>query len=145
MGLHKFLKIIAIILSLIGVVFFVSILVKGSDAVTATGDGVSGFLSISYVTLIITIAVTLLFSVISVLKNPEILKKTLISLGLFLAVILISYVLSSGEAIEKDGVQIISASGDRWVGAGLIAFYILGATALLLMLQSGIRKLLNRN
>ena len=56
----------------------------------------------------------------------------------------ISFVLSTGvETPMKDG-EVLSASGSRWVGAGLRMFYILAALAILSMIFSGARKFLNR-
>ena len=49
----------------------------------------------------------------------------------------ISFVLSTGvETPMKDG-EVLSASGSRWVGAGLRMFYILAALAILSMIFSG--------
>ena len=56
----------------------------------------------------------------------------------------ISYVLSTGvETPMKDG-EVLSASGSRWVGAGLRMFYILATLAILSMIFSGARKILNK-
>ena len=56
----------------------------------------------------------------------------------------ISFALSNGvETPMKDG-EVLSASGSRWVGAGLRMFYILAALAVLSMIFSGARKILNK-
>ena len=56
----------------------------------------------------------------------------------------ISFALSTGvETPMKDG-EVLSASGSRWVGAGLRMFYILAALAILSMIFSGARKFLNK-
>jgi ribose 1,5-bisphosphokinase PhnN len=68
----------------------------------------------------------------------------LISAGLFLAVIGISYGLSTGvETPLKDG-EVLSASGSRWVGAGLRAFYILAVVAIGAMVLSGAKRIFNK-
>lgn len=136
MGLYKILRIAAAVLALIGVVFLVMILSDNTGVI-------STYLSVAYITLGLAIVFTLLFSVLQLLKNPEALKKTLISLGMFLAVVLISFFISSGEAVEKAGVEVISAYGSKWVGAGLNTFYILSLTAIGLMIYSGVKKLIN--
>ena len=61
MGLHKIIKIVAILLSIAGIIFFAMILAKGDEAVTLTGEGVDGFLYVSYVIFAITIAFVLFF------------------------------------------------------------------------------------
>ena len=56
----------------------------------------------------------------------------------------ISFALSNGvETPMKDG-EVLSASGSRWVGAGLRMFYILAALAVLSMIFSGAIKILNK-
>lgn len=142
MGLHKILKIIALILALIGIVFLAIILVKGDDVVRVTGEGLDGYMYIAYIMFAITLAITLLFSITQIFMHKEALKKTLLSTGLFLFILIVSYVLASGEAVIKDGVEIVSESGSKWVDTGLRMFYILAIFAIGTMVYSGIRKLI---
>ena len=44
MGLHKIFKIIALIFGIIGIAFFVNLLVTGNETIEATGEGVEGFI-----------------------------------------------------------------------------------------------------
>ena len=68
------------------------------------------------------------------------LKKTGISIAAFAAVVLLSFLLSEGvETPMKDG-KMLSASGSRWVGAGLRTFYILAIVAVGAMLFSGVKR-----
>ena len=77
-------------------------------------------------------------------SDPARLKKASISIGLFLLVIAISYILSDGvETPLKDG-EVLSASGSRWVGTGIRTFYILAVGAISLMLFSGVSKILKK-
>ncbi|PKP26990.1 MAG: hypothetical protein CVU03_00105 [Bacteroidetes bacterium HGW-Bacteroidetes-2] len=142
MGLHKILKIVALILALIGIVFLAIILIKGDDVVKVTGEGLDGYMYIAYIMLAITLFITLLYSFTQIFMHKEALKKTLISAGLFLLIFIISYVLASGEAVSKAGVEIVSASGSKWVDTGLRMFYILAIFAIGTMVYSGIRKLI---
>ncbi|NCT17272.1 MAG: hypothetical protein COZ75_04290 [Flavobacteriaceae bacterium CG_4_8_14_3_um_filter_34_10] len=142
MGLHKILKIVALILALIGIVFLAIILVKGDDVVKATGEGLDGYMYIAYIMFVITLAITLLFSITQIFMHKEALKKTLVSTGLFLFIFIISYVLASGEAVSKAGVEVVSESGSKWVDTGLRMFYILAIFAIGTMVYSGIRKLI---
>jgi hypothetical protein len=86
----------------------------------------------------------LIFTLLGLFSDPAKLKKAAISVGLFLVVIVISYVLSDGvETPLKDG-EVLSASGARWVGTGIRAFYILAAVAIGLMLFSGVTKIIKK-
>lgn len=135
MGFHKILKIIVLILSLIGIVLLATIL-TGNDGV------ISAYMSMAYIVLALAIIFTLVFSLTQVFTNKENLKKTLISLGLFLLIIAVSYALAEGNEVTKNGVVVASESASKWVGAGLMTFYALAAIAIGAMIYSGIRKLI---
>jgi len=141
MGLHKILKIVALVLSFIGIFFFVQLLVKGNDAVVETGEGVDGFLYVTYVILALIVAMILIFVIKGIFQGN--LKKTLLTVGAFVLIIVISYVLADGvETPLKDGGT-LSASGAKWVGAGLYAFYIMAILAIGAMVFSGVKKITN--
>ena len=140
MGLHKILKIVALILSIAGIVSLAMIVSNGDDAVKATGEGLDGFLYIAY----ITFAIVLLFVVVFVLKGLMAgdIKKTLVTVGAFLAVVILSFVMADGvETVMKDG-DILSASGSKWISTGINAFVILGIIAIGSMVFSGLKKLI---
>ncbi len=140
MGLHKILKIIALILSIAGVISLAMIVSNGDDAVKATGEGLDGFLYIAY----IIFALVLLFVIVFVLKGllAGDIKKTLITIGAFLAVVIISYVMADGvETMMKDG-KILSASGSKLISTGINAFVILGLLAIGSMAFGGVKKLI---
>ncbi len=61
MGLHKVFKIIALILGIVGVAFFVNLLVTGNETIEATGEGVDGFMYLTYFILAVTVLIVLLF------------------------------------------------------------------------------------
>ena len=117
MGLHKILKIVALILSIVGIIFLAMIVSKGDDVVKQTGEGLDGFLYVAYLTL----AIVLFFVVVFVLKGLMAgdIKKTLIVVGAFLAIVIISYVLAEGVETEMRDGEILSANGSKWVSAGL--------------------------
>ncbi len=137
MGLHKILKIVALLLSIVGIVFWAIIVYKGDEVVGATGEGLDGILYAAYVLLAIVLITVIIFVLKGVFEGNV--KNTLISVGAFLAVVLISYVLSDGTPMTiKD--EVLSASGSKWVGAGLYAFYILAVIAIGAMVFGGIKK-----
>ena len=148
MGLHKIIKIVALLLSVAGIIFFVMILREGDDVIEnrlAAGEDVA-VVNWALYTAYIIFAVVLTFVLIFVLKGilAGDIKKTLIVLGVFLAVIVIAYMLSSGSDVDSlplvDGVP-ISESGSKWVGTGLHTFYILAILAIAAMVLSGVKKI----
>lgn len=144
MGLHKLFRLVALVLSLIGIGFYAFIFFKGDGVITHTGEGVAGFIFVAYAVLIIALILTLIYTLIQLFSNKDSLKKSLISVSLFLLVVIISYFISNSDAkiVVVDGVQIISESGSRWVGTGLRTFYFLVIIAIGLMVVSGIKKLI---
>lgn len=142
MALHKILKIVALILSIAGIVFLAMLIAKGDETVKATGEGVDGYLYTAYA----IFALVLLFVVFFVLKGifSGNLKKTLLSVGAFLLVVVIGYVLADGVETQMRDGEVLSASGSKWVGAGLYVFYILAILAIGAMIFSGIKKMTTR-
>lgn len=139
MVLHKILRIVALILSVAGIIFLAMIISKGDDVVRQTGEGLDGFLYVAY----IMFAIVLFFVIIFVLKGllAGNIKKTLIILGAFLAIVVISYVMADGVETEMRDGEILSANGSKWVSTGLYVFYILGVLAIGAMISSGLKKL----
>jgi len=144
MGLHKILKIVALILGVAGLIFWVLLVAKGDEVVKSTGEGVDPLIYIAYITL----AIVLLFVVIFVLKGilTGNLKKTLLSIGAFLAIVIVSYMMSSGsvEGLPLIDGEPISESGSKWVSTGLNTFYILAIGAIGAMVLSGLKKLTSK-
>lgn len=140
MGLHKIFKIVALLLGLAGVVFWFLLVSKGDEYVKMTGEGVSPMLYTGYIIMAIVVLMVLLFVVSGVLAGNV--KKTLMSVGAFLAVVLISYVMASGstEGLPLVDNKVVSESTSRLVGTGLIAFYILAVVAIFSMVFSGVKK-----
>ena len=140
MNLHKILKIVGIVLSIISAVFALMIF-AGDDA---TADSMSGnMLVISYIVLAIILVLVLVFMIKGFFAGNV--KRTLMSVGAFVGVILISYILSSGtdldlEPFNSKGLG-ITESISKNVGTGLIAFYILAVLAIASMAFSGFKKI----
>ena len=61
----------------------------------------------------------------------------------FALVVLISYFSTSGYEHTTATGEYVSAAADHWTGAGLVAFYILAALAILSMVFSGVKKLIS--
>ncbi|MDA0774534.1 MAG: hypothetical protein O2914_04230 [Bacteroidetes bacterium] len=149
MKLQNIIKIISAIFGVLAVVFLFRIIGLGDEEIkmaASMGDygSVSPLVNLAIAILVITVAVTLVFSLIGLTSDAKKLKKAMLSAGLFLAVIGISYAMSTGvETPLKDG-EVLSANGSRWVGAGLRAFYILAVVAIGAMLMSGAKRIFNK-
>ena len=149
MNLQTIVKIIRAVFGLLGVVFLFRIIGVGDEEIKmAAGNGdfgtVSPLVSLAIAILVITVVITVLFSLLNLASSGQKLKKSLIFIGCFLVVLGIAYAASTGvETPMKDG-EVLSASGSRWVGTGLRMFYILAALAILSMILSGAKKLLKR-
>lgn len=144
--MSKVINIIKIIFGIVGAILFVRILNAGDDAIEADAalqsSVVAPFMWVSYIILGITVLMVLFFSVKALFTGDV--KKTLLSVGGFIVIIVVSYLVSSGtETALRDG-DVLSASGSRWVSTGLTAFYILAALAVLAMLLSSVKKILTR-
>ena len=139
MSLHKILKIVALLLSVAGIIFLAMIIAKGDQAVTETGEGLDGFLYVAYITFAITVAFVLFFVVKGVFSGN--IKNTLISVGAFLVIVVISYALADGTPMQMRDIS-LSASGSKWIDTGLYVFYIMGILAIASMVFSGVKKVI---
>ena len=149
--MHKILKIVAAILGLLGIVFLLRIISTGDDeikAAAAAGDSaiVDPMALIAYVILGLTVLAVLFFVLKNLFTNTAGLKNTLIGVGAFVAVLVISYVMSGGDARQYDLQDggFATDSTSQMVGAGLVAFYLLLAIAAIAMLFAGAKKIINK-
>ena len=143
MGLHKILKIVAFALAIIGAICALMIIAGDED----TAQSMSGnMLYIAYAVLGIVLFLVVVF-VLKGLATGDI-KKTLMTVGAFVAVVAISYAISSGSDLDlkpfNDKGLGITESVSKNVGAGLYAFYILAVLAIGSMLFGGVKKLFNK-
>lgn len=145
MNLHKILKYLAIVIGIVGLILWGRVLMAGDDSIETSADVqasvVTPFLYVAYFVFAV-IVLLVLFFVIKGLFSGNI-RNTLIAVGAFALVVVISYLLADGQAVyDRDGVMAVSESGSKWVGAGLYTFYILAVIAVGIMLVSGIKKLI---
>ena len=149
MNLQTIVKIISAVFGLLGVVFLFRIIGAGDEEIkmaATSGDfaTVSPLVSLAIAILLITVSITLVFSILNLASSSKKLKKSLIFIGCFVVVTLIAYAVSDGvETPMKDG-EVLSANGSRWVGTGLRMFYILATLAILSMVLSGAKKILKK-
>ena len=144
MTLHKILKYIALVIGVIGLILWGRVLMAGDDAIENSADVqasvVTPFLYVAYLVFAI-IVLLVLFYVIKGLFAGNI-KRTLMAVGAFILVVVIAYLLTDGVETQLSDGTMLSANANHWVGAGLVTFYMLAGIAILLMVVSGIRKLI---
>jgi hypothetical protein len=160
MVLHKALKYLVLLLSLIAMGFFFYTLAIGDEAIELNTDGsqavtVSPLIFLAYVTLALTIVIVLIFVVKGLFTNPAALKKAGVSVGLLALVALISYYgladdsntvgfIEGGEIIELDNGAQLTKGTSQWIGASLYMFYILAVVAVGTIVWSGVSKLIKK-
>ena len=146
MNTQKTFTYIALALGVVGLILQVIILNQGDDVIklnALSGDYgvVSTMVTLALLVLAITVILTLVFSFGNLASDGKKLKKALISIGAFAAVVLIAFLFSSGsETPLKDG-NMLSAAGYRWIETGLRTFYFLVFIAVGAMLYTSIARL----
>ncbi|XCF06323.1 hypothetical protein ABI125_00320 [Tamlana crocina] len=143
MGLHKILKIVAFALAIIGAIFALMIMAGDEESAQSMSGNM---LYVAYAVLGIVLLLVVLFVIKGLFAGN--LKKTLLTVGVFLAIILISYGISSGTDLNLkpfiDKGADVTESTSKTVGAGLYAFYILAVLAIGSMLYGGAKKIFNK-
>lgn len=144
-------KIISIIMGIVGAlsaVFLFMIISTGDEAIKAgeASGAVNSFMYIAYAILALIAAIVLIFVIKGLFAGN--IKKTLLSVGAFLAIVVISYAISSGTDLDlkpfiEKGQDVTEATSKN-VGAGLYAFYVLAILAIASMAYSGVKKIFNK-
>ena len=147
-NINKILKISVGLISLVTLYFFGQVIAKGDEVIIAEqGAGIVGPFVYYAVTLLIAVAgITVLFSIIGLVKKPEVLKKTLLSIAFFVVVLSISYGISDDSAVKDVIGQIIEGgeqgANSKWVSTGIWTTLILGAVAILSIVGGGIKSII---
>jgi len=118
MDLYKILKVSAIGLSLLGIVFVLLIL---SDVLS----GIDMILYNAYVVLFIIISSVLYFGLKNMFSDKSNLMTTLKMIGSFLGLFALCFILASGEETLMREGKILSATSSKFIGAALFMFYSL--------------------
>ena len=147
MNIQKIIKIGALVIGLIAVIFLVRIIMLGDEAIESdvANQGIlSGFITLALVVLAIATISAVAFSLVNLVSNLGKLKKSLISVGVFAVILILGYVMSSGEErVLTDGSTLTAAQSQMIEGA-IKSFYILILLAAGLMLFFGVKKMLSK-
>jgi len=148
----KILSLVSGLIGLIAIYFLVRIIMEGDDAVKESLDLqnslVSPFVQFAKVILIITTVVAVVFSLWNLVRQPKLLKKTLVSLAALAVLLLISYMMASDEATTNMSGNIIkdgeAGSTSKWVSTGIWYSMILGAIGLGFFLWDFVKSLASK-
>ncbi|WP_334055905.1 hypothetical protein [Polaribacter sp. P097] len=135
---NKILSILIAAIALIGGFLFIRIFMEDAEVIETDVDVANSVVSplIYYSTYLFYAAViiTIGLSLISLVRNPENLKKTLGGLAILGVLLLVAYFLSDSEAvynaaggIEEGGEE--GSAVNKWVGTGIWYSVILGGIA----------------
>ena len=130
MNIQKITNLTVLVLALISLIVLGVIISQGDEYIEMSAmQGNYGFVSIminlALFVLLITVLMTLVFSVKNLFSEKSKLKKAGISIGSFLFVFVLAFLLSAGvESPMQDG-KMLSALESRLVESGIRTFYLL--------------------
>lgn len=148
--LSKILTIVAVIIALIGAIFYIRVLSTGDDPIKESADLqnsiVSPFVWLTIIVLIATIVAALFSSIITLVKKPEQLKKTFLGIAVLGVVLVISYFLhDASEVLDANGKLLKGgaegATSNIWSSTGIWFVVILGGVGLALFLVDMVKSL----
>jgi nucleoside recognition membrane protein YjiH len=147
--LTKILPLVAGLIGFIGFFFFVRILIEGDDAIkTDVGlqNGIlSPFISFSIFLLIAVAILAVVFSMLNLFKHPDVLKRTMLGVGILAVLLVIAYSFASGEAVTDQMGKILedgeAGSVSKWISTLINYSFILGAIGLVFFLVDFVKGL----
>jgi preprotein translocase subunit SecY len=155
MIVHKVLKYLVLLLSVITAVFFIYTISQGDDAIKIDEGGIQSstvtpLMYLAYIMLAVIVAAVLVFLVANLARNPEALKKAGISVGLVLVVCAIAYFGfadgsdAANNSIELDDGEYLTEANSKIIGGAIYTFYIMAFLAVASIVWSGVSKLIKK-
>ncbi|WP_297702933.1 hypothetical protein [uncultured Eudoraea sp.] len=147
--MNKIIKIVLVVLGALSAILWYQLPGRDVPASEAVGSGAMNFMFIiTYLLLGFAVVVSLVFTLKNLFANPKSLKKTLMVIGGFVVVVLISYVLASGtdvsiEEMAGRGIE-TSESTIRRIGTGLNMFFLLVLIAIAAMVMGAFKNMTNK-
>jgi hypothetical protein len=140
MNVYKISKIVVIIIGIIASILFVSAL--GMEiSMDNNSYIVDYFIYVSYLAMAIAFFSVIYFVFKNLLTNKDQLKRALISLGLFAAIILIAFIMADSTEVKlKDG-EVISSMSSKLISTSLNTFYILAVVSVGVLGWTGFSKI----
>lgn len=140
MNVYKISKILVIILGIIASVLFVSTL--GMEVTMENNSYiVDYFIYISYIAMAVAFFSVVYFVFKNLITHKEQLKRALISLGIFAAIILVAFILADSTEVKlKDG-GVITSTASKLISTSLNTFYILAIISVGVLGWTGFSKI----
>ena len=130
MNLQKITNISVVLLAVLALIVLGVIIGQGDEyiemsAMQGNFGAVSVMINMALFVLLVTVLMTLVFSMKNLFSEKSKLKKAGISIGSFLFVFIVAFVLSSGIDTPMQDGKMLSALQSRFVEAGIRTFYLL--------------------
>ena len=140
MNVYKISKILLIILGIIASILFVSTLGMGVS-MENNSYIVDYFIYISYIAMAVAFFSVVYFVFKNLITHKEQLKRALISLGIFAAIILVAFILADSTEVKlKDG-GVITSTASKLISTSLNTFYILAIISVGVLGWTGFSKI----
>lgn len=136
MNLNKLTKILVIVASLLAVVFWATIAFSSEEE----GGMITPMIYVAFVVLAVAILLVLLYTFKNLAAKKGELKRTFISVGAFLGVILVAFLLADSTPVTVGGEE-FSSTTSKMVSTGLNTFYIVALVAIGLMFFTGYNRI----
>jgi len=145
MNLQKITNISVILLAISALIVLGVIIGQGDDyiemsAMQGNFGAVSVMINLALLVLLVTVLMTLVFSMKNLFSEKSKLKKAGISIGSFLFIFIIAFVLSSGVETPMEDGNMLSALQSKLVEAGIRTFYLLILIAGVIMVYFSVSK-----
>ena len=137
---NKILNIVIAAIAIIGAILFIRIFSADDMEAYATDADlqnsiISPLISFSTILFYATVVIAILLSIWAIIKNPENIKKMLMSLAVLGVLLLIAYFMADAkEVYDANGLKVLpggeeGSATNRWVGTGIWYSVILGGIA----------------
>ena len=145
MNLQKIINLSVVLLAVSALVVLAVIIGQGDEyiemsAMQGNFGAVAVMINLALLVLIVTIAMTLVFSIKNLVSEKSKMKKAGISICSFLLVFMVAFLLSSGVETPMQDGQTLSVMQSRLVESGIRTFYLLTLIAGGIMLYFSVSK-----
>ena len=130
MNLQKITNISVVLLAVLALIVLGVIIGQGDEyiemsAMQGNFGAVCVMINLALFVLLVTVLMTLVFSMKNLFSEKSKLKKAGMSIGSFLLVFIVAFVLSSGVETPMQDGKMLSALQSKFVEAGIRTFYLL--------------------
>lgn len=136
MNLKSFTRLAVLVISVISFFFWGTIAFASEEG----GGMITPIMTVAFIVLIVAIVLVLFYTIQGLISKKGDLKRTFISVGAFLGVILISYILADSSAVKVEA-GVVEGTTSKLVSTGLNTFYILSIVAVGLMFFTGFKRI----